>query len=177
VYPGTTSRRVVRQSEVGYRSSQRLRGWRGVTHPARFQGSLTGFERLPATFNRGSDLNRKPKPSLDTNTGNVATLITRPPRRRSATEKTFGNDVRSYTLMTRPRRKKKEKFSRTKNRTRVARLTGGHTDHTSTTPRCQHAQTYAIRTKPGSFKGGYESPPSPHICSGSDIRLNCARAA
>ena len=41
-----------------------------------------GFTRLPAAFNRGSDLNCEPQPSLDTITGNVATLSTRPPRRR-----------------------------------------------------------------------------------------------
>ena len=41
-----------------------------------------GFNGLPAAFNRGSDLNREPQPSLDTITGNVATLTTRPPRRR-----------------------------------------------------------------------------------------------
>jgi len=43
VYPGSTSRRVVRQIEAG-RSSQRLRGWRGVTHPARFQGPQGFYE-------------------------------------------------------------------------------------------------------------------------------------
>jgi len=42
-----------------------------------------GVTRLPAAFNHGSDLNREPQPSLDTITGNVATLTTRPPRRRS----------------------------------------------------------------------------------------------
>jgi len=31
-------------------SSQRLRGWRGVTQPARFQGSLPFFTRLPTAF-------------------------------------------------------------------------------------------------------------------------------
>jgi len=41
-----------------------------------------GVTRLPAAFNRGSDSNREPQPSLDTIIGNVATLTTRPPRRR-----------------------------------------------------------------------------------------------
>jgi len=43
-----------------------------------------GFTRLPAAFNRGSDLNREPQPNLDTIAGNVATLTTRPPRRHSS---------------------------------------------------------------------------------------------
>ena len=43
-----------------------------------------GVTGLPSAFNRGSDLNREPQPSLDTITGNVATLTTRPPRRRSS---------------------------------------------------------------------------------------------
>jgi len=150
VYPGATSRRVIRQTEKG-RSSQRLRGWRGVTHPARFQGSLTGFMRLPAAFNRGSDLNREPQPSLDTVTGNVATLTTRPPRRRLSA--VFGGALKWRRL-----RERKKNAAGTKNRTRVARLTDGHTDHSATTSCWRRAQTYAMRTKSGSFKGGYESP-------------------
>jgi len=43
------------------------------------------------------------------------------------------------------------------NRTRVARLTGAHADHSATTPWWQRAQNYAIRTKPRSFKGCTES--------------------
>jgi len=42
-----------------------------------------GVTGLPAACNRGSDLNREPQPSLDTITGNLATITTRPPRRRS----------------------------------------------------------------------------------------------
>ena len=61
--------------------------------------------------------------------------------------------------MTRPRRKKERKKngSETKNRTRVARLTGEHADHSATTPCGRRAQTYAIRAKPRSFKGDTES--------------------
>jgi len=83
VYPGT-SRRVVSSSEWG---------WVGL-----LSGSAAGevlpirpdskdpedFTRLPAAFSRGSDLNREPQPSLDTIAGNVATLTTQPPRRRSS---------------------------------------------------------------------------------------------
>ena len=41
---------------------------------------------------------------------------------------------------------------------RVARLTGGHADHSATTPCWRWGETYAIRTKPGTFKGGNEPP-------------------
>jgi len=37
-------------------------------------------------------------------------------------------------------------------------LTSGHADHSATTPCWRQAQNYALRTKPGSFKGGNESP-------------------
>jgi len=36
--------------------------------------------------------------------------------------------------------------------------TGGHADHSASTPCWRRAQTHAIRTKPGSFKGGNKSP-------------------
>jgi len=39
--------RLIGRVEV---SSQRLHDWRGVTHPARFQGSITNFARLPTAF-------------------------------------------------------------------------------------------------------------------------------
>jgi len=54
--------------------------------------------------------------------------------------------------------RKKEKCSGSKNRTRIARLIGRHADHSATTPCWRWAQTYALRTKPGSFKGGNKSP-------------------
>jgi len=56
-----------------------------------------------------------------------------------------------------PRIKKEKKRSGPKNRTRVARLTGGHADHSATAPYCFRAQTYAMITKPRSFEGGTES--------------------
>jgi len=54
--------------------------------------------------------------------------------------------------------RKKEKRSGTKDRTRVARVKGGHADHSATTPCYKLAQTYATRTKPGSFKAGNKPP-------------------
>jgi len=110
-----------------------------------------GVTGLPSAFNRGSDLNHEPQPSLDTITGNVATLTTRPPRRRSAA--VFGGVLKWRGL----RRKKDKKAAGSENRTRVARLTGAHADRSATTPCWQRAQNYAIRTKPRSFKGGTES--------------------
>jgi len=107
--------------------------------------------RLPAAFNRGSDLNREPQPSLDTITGNVATLTTRPPRRRSYA--VSGGLLKWRGLGER----KKENCSGSKNRTRVARLTGGHANHSAITLCWHRVQTYAISTKPCSFEGGTES--------------------
>jgi len=43
-------------------------------------------------------------------------------------------------------------------RTRVARLTCEYADQSATMPCLGRVQTYAKRTKPGSFKGGNESP-------------------
>jgi len=108
-------------------SSRRLRGWGDVTHPARFQGSLTGFIRLPAAFNRGSDLNREPQPSLDTITGNVATLATRPPRRRSTP--VFGAILKWQSL----RKRVKENFFRNRDSNpRTSDQGGGYADHSTT---------------------------------------------
>jgi len=36
-------------------------------------------------------------------------------------------------------------------------MTGGHADHSATTPSWHQARTHAIRTKPGSFKGSNNS--------------------
>jgi len=60
---------------------RRLRSLLGVTHPAKFQGSLTGFTRLPTAFSSWiwtTNPNRVSTPSR-----NVATQTTRPPRRHS----------------------------------------------------------------------------------------------
>ena len=72
---------------------------------------LPGFNGLPAAINRGSDLTHEPQPSLDIITGNVATLTTRPPRRRLSP--VFGGVLYWRSLAER----KEEKFSSRGNRT------------------------------------------------------------
>jgi len=54
-------------------------------------------------------------------------------------------------------KERKEIAIGSKNRTRVGRLSSGHAYHSATTPCWRGAETYAIRTKPESFKGGNES--------------------
>jgi len=76
-------------------------------------------------FQRGSDLNHEHQPSLDTIIDNAATLTIRPPTRLYS--KVFGGILYWRGLGER----KKEKCSRTTNRTRVATLTGKHADRSA----------------------------------------------